>query len=86
MVVLQELNWLAPALKVGSRCGVQVRYRSSAIPATVASVGPDRLTLALDTPARAITPGQSGVLYDGARVLGGGVITRTDPENEETRS
>ena len=74
MVVLEEINWLAPALEVGSRCEVQVRYRSTAIPAAVASIGPDRLTLALDTPARAITPGQSGVLYDGDRVLGGGVI------------
>ena len=56
MVVLEEINWLAPALEVGSRCEVQVRYRSTAIPATVASIGPDRLTLVLDTPARAITP------------------------------
>ena len=34
-----------------------------------------RVTLTLDQPFRAITPGQSGVLYDAAdRVLGGGVI------------
>jgi tRNA U34 2-thiouridine synthase MnmA/TrmU len=33
------------------------------------------LELALDAPARAITPGQSGVLYDTtSRLLGGGVI------------
>jgi tRNA-specific 2-thiouridylase len=33
------------------------------------------LALELDEPVRAITPGQSGVLYDGDRVLGGGVIS-----------
>ncbi|MGI6414022.1 MAG: aminomethyltransferase beta-barrel domain-containing protein [Syntrophomonadaceae bacterium] len=27
-------------------------------------------------PQRAITPGQSVVLYDGEKVLGGGIITR----------
>jgi tRNA U34 2-thiouridine synthase MnmA/TrmU len=33
------------------------------------------IELALETPVRAITPGQSGVLYGPAdRVLGGGVI------------
>jgi tRNA U34 2-thiouridine synthase MnmA/TrmU len=35
----------------------------------------DALTLALAEPVRAITPGQSGVLYGmQGRVLGGGVI------------
>jgi tRNA-specific 2-thiouridylase len=32
--------------------------------------------VALEEPASAITPGQSLVLYDGAAVLGGGVIER----------
>jgi tRNA U34 2-thiouridine synthase MnmA/TrmU len=35
----------------------------------------EAIDLALETPVRAITPGQSGVLYDSTeRVLGGGVI------------
>jgi tRNA-specific 2-thiouridylase len=33
-----------------------------------------RLRLLFDEPRRAITPGQSVVLYDGEDVLGGGVI------------
>jgi tRNA-specific 2-thiouridylase len=72
---LEELNWLAEPLDPGDRCEVQIRYRARAVPATVMERGNDSLSLALATPVRAITPGQSGVLYGaGGRVLGGGVI------------
>lgn len=72
---LEELNWLAEPLAPGGSCEVQIRYRSKPIAAVVTSASPGALELALATPARAIAPGQSGVLYDAAgRVLGGGVI------------
>ncbi len=73
-VRLEELNWLDRPLGPGDQCEVQVRYRSKAVPATVAESSPDALRLALAEPARAVTPGQSGVLYRGDRVVGGGVI------------
>jgi tRNA-specific 2-thiouridylase len=73
-VELGEVNWLSRPLEPGDRCEVQIRYRSRAIPATVVDAGNERLMLALETPGRAITPGQSGVLYRGDRMLGGGVI------------
>jgi tRNA-specific 2-thiouridylase len=76
-VLLDEVSWLTDRpLGVGDACQVQVRYRSAAVPARVTAVGPDARSLALDLlePVRAITPGQSGVLYDGDRMLGGGVI------------
>jgi tRNA-specific 2-thiouridylase len=72
---LEELNWLADPLEPGASCEVQIRYRARAVPATVLDGGPGAIELALHTPVRAITPGQSGVLYgEGERVLGGGVI------------
>jgi tRNA-uridine 2-sulfurtransferase len=74
-VRLDELNWLADPLAAGDGCEVQIRHRARAVPATVVAGESDSLELALTTSVRAITPGQSGVLYasDG-RVLGGGVI------------
>jgi tRNA-uridine 2-sulfurtransferase len=75
-VTLESVNWLAAPLREGDRCDVQVRYRAAAVPARVAAVDEATISLELLTPARAITPGQSGALYDGERLLGGGVITR----------
>jgi tRNA-specific 2-thiouridylase len=73
-VPLEELNWLADPLQPGDPCEVQIRYRGRPAPAVVLECSGERLTLALETPVRAVTPGQSGVLYAGDRVLGGGVI------------
>ncbi len=74
-VSLSEVNWLAERLAPGDRCEIQIRSRTPAVPARVITGDGSTLTLSLDVPARAITPGQSGVLYNAeARLLGGGVI------------
>ena len=37
-----------------------------------------RVRVRFDTPQRAVTPGQSVVLYDGDMVLGGGIIAEAE--------
>ena len=74
-VRLEEVNWLADPLAAGDETFVQCRYRAKAAPARVRETGPGTLVLDLAEPVRAITPGQSGALYDATgRLLGGGVI------------
>ena len=75
VVMLEECNWLDEPLAPGDRCQVQLRYRAAAVAAVVRSNDGARCVLDLETPVRAIAPGQSGVLYSFAeQVLGGGVI------------
>ncbi|OLD89123.1 MAG: hypothetical protein AUG85_02615 [Gemmatimonadetes bacterium 13_1_20CM_4_66_11] len=72
---LTEVNWLADPLAPGDAVWVQCRYRARAVPGTIAAQADGRIALRLAEPVRAITPGQSGVLYDADdRLLGGGVI------------
>jgi tRNA-specific 2-thiouridylase len=75
-VVAREMNWLVDPLAVGARVQVQVRHRAQGAPAEIVRVDGQEIELALEQPVSAITPGQSLVLYDGDRVLGGGFIER----------
>ena len=73
-VRISELNWLATLPREGDAVGVQIRHRAQAVGARVVSVTKQTVELALDTPQRAVTPGQSAVLFRGDVVLGGGRI------------
>ena len=56
------------------RLKAKIRYRHPEQPCTVLRTGEDELTLTFETPQRAVTKGQSAVIYDGDDVLGGGTI------------
>ncbi len=73
-VIAREMNWLVEPPAVGARVELQVRHRARPSAAEIVRHTGDEIELALDEPVAAITPGQSLVLYDGDRVLGGGFI------------
>ena len=75
-VIARSINWLVDAPSIGSRVSIQIRHRASPASAEIVRVDGDEIELALDEPVTAITPGQSLVLYDRDRVLGGGLIER----------
>jgi tRNA-specific 2-thiouridylase len=58
------------------RAQTKLRYRAENVPATVDKTNKDELEVTLNSPQRAITPGQSAVFYSGEEVLGGAVITK----------
>ncbi len=73
-VVAREVNWLVDAPSVGTHVQVQVRHRAPPARAEIVRADGCEIELALDEPVAAITPGQSLVIYDEDRVLGGGFI------------
>jgi tRNA-uridine 2-sulfurtransferase len=71
------VNWIAlddPSEPV--RAEVRVRYRHTAVPATITPIADGRVRVNFDESQRAITPGQATVFYRGDEVVGGGWIVK----------
>ena len=69
-----DLNWIAlPNLTAPRRCTVRLRHSKTETPAVIHPTE-GGVEIHLLTPARAPTPGQLAVFYDGESVLGSGWI------------
>lgn len=64
-------------------CTAKFRYRQEDVPVTVTKLDAGRLHVEFYDPARAITPGQAVVFYDGDVCLGGATIDRVFKEAKE---
>ncbi|MGQ0816250.1 MAG: tRNA 2-thiouridine(34) synthase MnmA [Gemmatimonadota bacterium] len=73
-VAIGDLNWLDTTPTTGEEVMVQVRHRARAVKGTVRTISNELITLELAEPQRAVTPGQSGVLYRSNVLIGGGRI------------
>lgn len=63
-----------PKIEGELRAKAKIRYRHTEAPCTVIQTSEDELTVIFDEEQRAITKGQSVVIYDGDIVVGGGTI------------
>lgn len=72
-LTLNQLHWINEPPVPGREYLMRTRYRAALIPCQVepADAG---MQVRLGEPERAITPGQSAVIYDGDRVVGGGIV------------
>lgn len=78
-------NWLAAHPSVpGARVRLKIRSRFAAVDAVVIAANNHRFTVQTEAGLPAVTPGQAAVLYDEARVLGGGWIERALPRAAAT--
>ena len=73
---IARVNWQREVPEPGSPLEVQIRYRSRPEACRVYPEG-ERCRIETERPLYAVTPGQAGVIYDGDRLLGGGVIEDT---------
>jgi tRNA-uridine 2-sulfurtransferase len=70
-----EVNWLVdPPPAEGEAVQARIRHRAPLVAGEVLRATDEEVEVVLREPVAAIAPGQSLVLYDGERVLGGGFI------------
>ena len=74
-LIADRINLLInDTLEIPTRLEAKIRYRHTPAVATVVRIAEDVLSVVFDEPQRAIAEGQSLVLYDKDRVIGGGII------------
>jgi tRNA-specific 2-thiouridylase len=74
-----QLAWVSgTAPGAGSSLTAKVRYRQKDQAVSIEQIDEDRMNLKFKQAQRAVTPGQSVVLYDGEVCLGGGIIDAMD--------
>jgi tRNA-specific 2-thiouridylase len=70
----EDPRWVArTALSLPLTADAKIRYRAAALPASIEPAG-DEVLVHFKRPARAVTPGQAIVFYEGDQVLGGATI------------
>ena len=73
----KDVNWISGEVPSEPfRCSAKIRYRHQAASATVYPEENGSALIVFDEPQRAVTPGQTAVMYDGDTVLAGGEIAR----------
>ena len=79
MLRSEPAHWIAGSPPASHfECTAQTRYRQQDEPCVVTQEDDGSLQVRFTRPQRAVTPGQSLVLYAGEVCLGGAVITSTD--------
>lgn len=75
-LTLTGLHWINDAPEADKTYQVRTRYRAALVPATNLVFSGNNKTLHMDLgeEVRAITAGQSAVIYDDDRVVGGGIV------------
>jgi tRNA-specific 2-thiouridylase len=75
---LGDLRLIAGPRADPFRAAARIRHRAEEVPAIVFPEEGGGARVVFDRPVRAVTPGQSCVLYEGELVLGGGVIKKSE--------
>ncbi len=74
-VSVNNFNWVSMANPNKKfKALAKIRYNMKEQPCTIVPISNEQIRIVFDEPQRAITKGQSAVVYDGDYVIGGGII------------
>lgn len=75
-IVLEKVNWIAGKPKNGKLYECRARYRQALVLCTISTTNKSEWTVKSEKPLGG-APGQSLVIYEGDRMVGGGIISNT---------
>ncbi|MGD9605558.1 MAG: tRNA 2-thiouridine(34) synthase MnmA [Bacilli bacterium] len=71
--IIEQMNWLQDG-KYNQSCTAKFRYRGVDHPVTITWLDDHTLGVSYPNKAKAVTPGQAAVFYNGEELIGGGTI------------
>ena len=71
---IKKANWINTRPKANTRYQVQIRYQTKPTNCTIKYLAKNKYQVILIKTAKAVTPGQSAVIYNKQEMIGGGVI------------
>ncbi|HOE07180.1 MAG TPA: tRNA 2-thiouridine(34) synthase MnmA [Bacilli bacterium] len=83
--IVNKLNWLGPEIVGEFNCVAKFRYRGADNKVIVRKLDEDTVEVFYPAKAKAVTPGQAAVFYDGERLLGGGTIDEVFMNQEKRK-
>ena len=73
-IIIKNANWIFAIPKTSQRYKARIRYRQPLEECKIAKASKNSAKIVFDNPQRAVTPGQSLVVYDRETMIGGGII------------
>jgi len=74
-LVAEQANWVSVVMpQQGYPVTAHIRYNDPGYPAVIESADENSFTIRFAEPRHSVTPGQSAVLYNGNKLVGGGII------------
>ena len=83
--IVSKINWIGPEFVGELCCLAKFRYRGIDNKVVIKWLDKDKMEVRYEEKAKAVTPGQEAVFYDGERLLGGGTIDEVYMNEEKRR-
>lgn len=72
--IVSNINWMGKDFSGEKKCTAKFRYRQKDVEVMIKYIDKDKMEVCYPQKAKAVTPGQACVFYDGEIVLGGSTI------------
>lgn len=78
IIKLKNLNLIGERPTLPYSCQIKIRSHASPVSGKIFKINKNQASISLSSPARAVMPGQSAVIYNKKVLIGGGIIAKAE--------